>query len=200
MSDAGPSSERTPGLPSRQWPNFSDAELEVLVDQVILLFHNDDRPIMAMNVLKKWVEITAKINKISTFDHRMQEVQKRWADYKGRLKAKMVRAHKHAQGTGGGPPLDTYLTPLEERASAAIALVEIVVVGDIDTGSSPSRTGEHSPLDCEHQAAPEVQEQVEHDVEEPQTDPAELARVQALSLASQRFEDTLYHRTLTLHK
>ncbi|XP_075056691.1 uncharacterized protein LOC142142772 [Mixophyes fleayi] len=117
-------------------------------------------------------------------------MSEKWADYKGRLKGKLVDMHRHAQGTGGGPPLRSNLTPLEERARAAIALVEIVGVGDIDTGSSPSRTGEAAPLECEQQApATPVQEEVARDVEEAQLAPAEYVRQRALTHAAQNLKN-----------
>ncbi|XP_075057070.1 uncharacterized protein LOC142143256 [Mixophyes fleayi] len=190
MSDAGPSNVEAPGLPTRRKNNFIEEELEVLVEEVLARFHSGNRQITGRERQTHWQEITRLINEISPYERTKVEVQKRWADYKGRLKAKLVELHRHAQGTGGGPRLRTTLTPLEERARAAIALVEIVGVGDIDTGSSPPRTGEAAPLACEQQApASPVDEEVARDVEEPQLPPAEYVRQRTLARAAENLKD-----------
>ncbi|XP_075040188.1 uncharacterized protein LOC142100108 [Mixophyes fleayi] len=81
--------------------------------------------------------------------------------------------------------MDISLTQLEERARAAISLVEIVGVGDIDTGYSPPRRGDSAPLDSQQQAT-EVVSEVARDVEGDQVDPGHNSWERALSDASQR--------------
>ncbi|MGH0188702.1 UNVERIFIED_CONTAM: hypothetical protein FKN15_031158 [Acipenser sinensis] len=45
---------------------------------------------------------------------------KRWHDLQRQTKAKPATQHRHAAGTGGGPPSTSQLTPLERQAERTI--------------------------------------------------------------------------------
>ncbi|XP_075054218.1 uncharacterized protein LOC142140324 [Mixophyes fleayi] len=185
MCDPGPSGEQPPGRPAMRKKKISNEELEVLVAEVLQRFHSEERQIMGPERHRHWEQFTLAINEISPYGRKVHEVQKRWADYKARLKSKLARQHRHAHGTGGGPPMDISLTPLEERARAAISLVKIVGVGDIDTGYSPPRRGDSAPLGSQQQAT-EADSEVARDVDRDQVDPGDNSWERALSDASQR--------------
>ncbi|XP_075038464.1 uncharacterized protein LOC142099176 isoform X2 [Mixophyes fleayi] len=197
MSDTVPSSEPTPGVRTRRRHNFSDREVEILVTEVIKHFHSGGRRLTAVDKANKWEEITRKMNAYAPCQRLAREVQKRWADYKQRLKKKMASARRHAEETGGGLPQELHLTALEERASVAISAVELVGVGLIDTGCDTPLTWALSPLERETDEGPHAEKGAEamaeigvpaRDVDATQMEASRLLRLQSLAHIRQHYE------------
>lgn len=64
---------------------------------------------------KGWEEIEREINSINFRVRTVKDIRHKWLDLKSRTKKKGSRINKSLQETGGGFPLKTKLTSLEER-------------------------------------------------------------------------------------
>ncbi|KAM3966290.1 uncharacterized protein ACR2FA_012591 [Aphomia sociella] len=129
--------------------------------------------------IKKWKELTAKLNSDGTGDSKSEEKwRKVWADMKNNTKKKSAKLNRSMRGTGGGPALKICLTDLEQRVMALIGIEAATGMGSIpeiglpqeEVEARPRQTSTESPKDvvpidiCEVEepiAIPEVEESVD---------------------------------------
>jgi hypothetical protein len=97
-------------------PNFSTNELEVLAREVSesksLLFSIFSDIITNEKKTKKWVQITAKINSVSSCERSCTEVRKKWSDWSSAIKSKGAKIKQSQQRTGGVSRDTSPLSPL----------------------------------------------------------------------------------------
>ncbi|XP_075071574.1 NACHT, LRR and PYD domains-containing protein 3-like [Mixophyes fleayi] len=130
------------------------------------------------------------------------EIKPRWADYKGRLKSKLVRLHRHAQGTESEQQPaahvqeevardveEAQLNPAEHvrlrKLSHASQRIQNATEAQIVHLSQLASTVQHTDQEItksEQQPAAHVQEEVARDVEEAQLNPAEHILVSPVTL------------------
>ncbi|MGH0153191.1 UNVERIFIED_CONTAM: hypothetical protein FKN15_046877 [Acipenser sinensis] len=98
---------------------FSEEDLRVLTAEVtqheIQLF---GKASASINYPTKEATLSSIVEKVDAFGvtRTVNQVMKKGQDLHQRTKAKLATQHRHAAGTGGGPPSTSQLTPLERQA------------------------------------------------------------------------------------
>uniref|UniRef100_A0A8W8IH39 Myb/SANT-like DNA-binding domain-containing protein n=1 Tax=Magallana gigas TaxID=29159 RepID=A0A8W8IH39_MAGGI len=119
--------------------NFSDVEVEVLVDAVgtsYKVLYGKFSPCLTNNMkTMAWESVTEKVNAVSLQCTRGEvEVKKKWQDMQSAVKKKEAQRRKNLTQTGGGPSQLPMLKPWEEKILQLIPQSAISGIEDgVDT-------------------------------------------------------------------
>ncbi|XP_065941343.1 nuclear apoptosis-inducing factor 1-like [Magallana gigas] len=119
--------------------NFSDVEVEVLVDAVgtsYKVLYGKFSPCLTNNMkTMAWESVTEKVNAVSLQCTRgVVEVKKKWQDMQSAVKKKEAQRRKNLTQTGGGPSQLPMLKPWEEKILQLIPQSAISGIEDgVDT-------------------------------------------------------------------
>lgn len=119
--------------------NFSDTEIEVLVEEVEvnknILFGTLNAGVTNKRKTSAWDKVTTAVNAVGSEERTQSEVKKKWFDIKIKAK-KNVTAHRQQITATGGGQTTTELTPMDTRIASIIgdtALNGIIPDGDTDS-------------------------------------------------------------------
>ncbi|XP_075070782.1 uncharacterized protein LOC142159857 isoform X5 [Mixophyes fleayi] len=151
-----PTAASQPGTSSqpfgkRRRPNFSYHEVDILVNNVVDILFAASKNLTASGKLAVWQQITQKVNAVAPIIRSVEEVKKRWQDFKRRLKDKLREYHRHARETGREPCSQLQLTTLEQRAMTCIQPEQIHGLHIVDTDRPISYQQHTAPEDVEEQ-------------------------------------------------
>ncbi|KAL8610446.1 hypothetical protein ACOMHN_035163 [Nucella lapillus] len=99
-------------------PNFSDQEMEVLIEEVALdaklLFSSFQNGITNAKKKFAWLRITTRVNAVGANGRTPEQIKKRWKD----VKQAVIKRKQQLAETGGGPPPPPL--PFEDAVLAVI--------------------------------------------------------------------------------
>ncbi|XP_063804977.1 uncharacterized protein LOC134983156 isoform X4 [Pseudophryne corroboree] len=145
----------------RRQPPFTKRELNILVPQAIGKIHFGRKNMGAGMKDRIWCEITDAVNAVGKIVRTPQEVRRRWADFKSRLKQKKAAHWDAARATGGGSLPDTVeYTELEEQALVCVPYEEVSGVSEIDIDTT-AHAAPHALEDTAHKTQVTEAEEVE---------------------------------------
>ncbi|XP_040061921.1 uncharacterized protein LOC120836893 [Ixodes scapularis] len=119
-------------------PNFTEAELETLVDgyeaRRTAIDAKGDGPHGSAAKQRAWLQITKDLYAVSGVRRDVAEVKKKWADYKS-IHKKRGASLKRSQGTTGGGVGDKPLNDVEERMVGLLSVEAMAgIPGAFDIG------------------------------------------------------------------
>ncbi|XP_029455813.1 t-SNARE domain-containing protein 1-like [Rhinatrema bivittatum] len=135
-SSSQPSRKRTRNA------RFTNEEKEVLCCAVCekhnVLFKSK---ISCSSRKKIWEKIAQDVSSLSVMPRDVKQVQHRWRDTRKEVKEKATKIDTSAKRTGGGPPCNIVLTPVEEMVLRTIR-TEVVVGVQTQYGADSAACGE----------------------------------------------------------
>ncbi|XP_063814170.1 uncharacterized protein LOC135054782 [Pseudophryne corroboree] len=120
-------------LGKKRRPNFSYQEVDILVNNVVDMLMTASSSLTSAGKLAIWQQITHNVNTMAPITRSVEEVKKRWQDFKRRLKEKLREHHRQVRVNSGGPISHLLLTPLEQRAMVCIHQEQIQGLDGGDT-------------------------------------------------------------------
>ncbi|KAM7306386.1 uncharacterized protein ISCGN_010103 [Ixodes scapularis] len=120
-------------------PNFSEAEITALVDgyedHKLAIQARTSGPHGSLAKQRAWAIITASLFAVSGVRRSVNEVKKKWTDYKSANKIRGAAVRRSQNATGGGPG-EPELTDAEERVIGLLSEASLVgIEGAFDIGA-----------------------------------------------------------------
>ncbi|XP_062595306.1 myb/SANT-like DNA-binding domain-containing protein 4 [Saccostrea cucullata] len=129
-------------------PNFSSAEIQVLLDEVErnkeVIFCKLSNIVTNAAKKRAWESICEKINSCNSSSHTrtVEEIRKKWSSYTSDAKKKASQQRRESAKTGGGPP-PIELDALQDRV---VGIIENLPIDGIPGGHDTARSNEGNIL------------------------------------------------------
>lgn len=135
-------------LPKRRKTNFSEQEVEIIIEEVekqkLILINHYNAGVTFLTKTNAWQDILKRVNAISMCQRELVEVKKKWSDLKTEVRRKISQARAALEEEDDVPPV--MLTPLQQRICNLLGESSILDLPTQDCPTeSPSQVSINSP-------------------------------------------------------